>query len=194
MSILRIKRNRDDCWSFSNDHGVEVQTPIHCGVGVDPVEILNKIHDWAGMLADSAGHQTWTGLIDELVENKGKVSIESICLAVWTYSFEEIEKFFSDKPALYADLYEEPTATTINITVTPWEPIQGDPILLRLPNTMADSAISQLVRMFLVEPVREVRWQRGHVELKSYAVEDSSVAHEGFAAVCYNGVGRYVRI
>ena len=197
MPVIIIRSNRDDQWEVSCTGYPDFSTNVKVGDvrRIDPVDVLNEIHDF---IQTFKGHPAlnwvsiqWDKTLESLVENKGSVLIQSTRNMSIPYSFDEIEAFFDDKPGLYVKSEDSPSPC--DITVTPWKPIQGDPILLRLPHVMADRAISQLVRMFLVKPVEEVRWQRGHVELKSYAVEDSVGAHEGYAAVCYNGNGYYVR-
>lgn len=57
------------------------------------------------------------------------------------------------------------TTSTVktDITVTPWKPVQGEPICLTV-STHYNEEISKIASMFIVGDVREVRWQRGHVK------------------------------
>jgi hypothetical protein len=197
--MLRIFNNRDDNWAFMSKTGLAVHTGVQVKdvTKINPVQVLNDIHDWINALKPESfvrdiivrGHiprqrvkQFWTSQIDTLVENKGHVVIEPTTNMTLPYSFVEIEEFFADKPGLFVKDDDEVTATTRDITVTPWKPCEGLPILIKLPHVMADAAVSKFVRMFIVPPIEEVRWQRGHVKTSMATLYEHPANVMGFAA------------
>ena len=75
----------------------------------------------------------------------------------------------------------------MKITITPWKPQQGLPILLEVPwmigqDFVPKNEIDAIARMFLVAPITEVRWQVGHVD----ANRINLIEHDGN--------GHYVRL
>lgn len=182
--------------------------------GIDIKAILNGINDFFVKEAKDNHYgygkswlASWTGIMDELVQDKGTVQVVQSPNHKVPFTFDEIvdSGFFDDKPGLYVP-ESDFSSISRDITVTPWRPEELQPILLRLPQRMDDASVSQFVRMFMVGPITEIRWQRGHVTLedKKYVdVQDKDV-NAGLQlincsgiivrwATCYNGNGHYVK-
>lgn len=207
--IITISANKNEKWTVSLA-SLAFETPVSIysvpavkKLAHDPVAIMNSIHDWVNTVVGVHPFAPkitptviiWTKAIKHLAETKGNIVIEPTLNMSIPFSFDEIKGFFNDKPGLVT-LEEEKPSPAWDITVTPWKPFEGDPILIHLPHVMKDAEVSNFVRnIFLVAPITEIRWQRGHAPVRLYGVEDSVGAHEGIRVVGeYGGEGHYVRV